>query len=545
MGFMSAWKRSHGLRIALGCVAVILVGALLALLAGTLFGFRLWQKEWKAEGETDLAFMEVSIPFLHKADLAQSLPFMAAAAIDIDGDGQDELFLGGGRSQNDAILAFRDGAFIDVTSGYGLEKSLPDASMGAASLDIDGDGMTELFVARESGIWLYRFGDEGAKGERLPLKIADNTVPLSIALGDVDKDGAVDLYVSGYIRADLVKGETIFSDGYGGYSHLFMNGGDNSWLDRSREAGVWRQHNTFTAVFVDLDNDRDSDLVIAQDTGKVEMYENTGGFPMRPIANPSVYSYPMGIAAGDYDNDGLIDLYFSNVGHTMPEALLRGDLDKDAPFNPDYMLFHNQGGLVFEDVARALNAARYGFGWGVVFADMNLDGHEDILAAQNYIRFPANELLVRYPGKLLQYYPEERKFMPVEKAAGVKNRKFGIAPVISDFNGDGAPDIVWANLDGPARAFLSRDAAKRNWVAVQLPNEARSLNAIVRVTTGDGRHIMKQLIASQGLGSDQSRRMIFGLGESMKVARITVTFMDGETVSYEAPPLRRTLKVAR
>ena len=525
-------KRKH-LIIGIGCISLVAIIGLVALLGSGFLGLRLWQKEWTPQGKTDLRFDAVNVDFHHQADLVNSLPFMAAAAIDVDGDGRDEVFVGGGKNQADAILKFDNGAFINNAGQYKISKEENDATMGAASLDLDNDGQAELVVARESGVWLHRFANGAATSERLPFELAENTTPLSISFGDVNKDGWADIYVSGYIKIDHVEGETIFTGDYGGYSYLFLNNGDNSWTDVSEEAGVFRQHNTFSAVFADLDNDLDSDLVIAQDTGRVEIYENTGAFPFRLIENPSVYSYPMGVAVGDYDNDGFVDLYFSNVGHTLPPALMRGDLPKDADFNPEYMLFHNDGDLKFSDVARDANAAKFGFGWGVVFADMNLDGYEDLMAAQNYARFPANDLLEHYPGKLLQFAPDENKFHPVEVAAGVENKHFGIAPVISDFNGDGWPDLFWANLNEPALAYISK-GGEQNWLKVNLPNNASSLNAIIVVELESGEKLTKQLMTSQGLGSDQSRELIFGLGDG-SAKNIEVKFQNGEIATFSSP----------
>lgn len=532
-------KQKH-LMIGIGCVSLVVIVSLIALAGSGFLGLRLWQKEWTPQGETDLRFDSAQVDFHHQADLDNSLPFMAAAAIDVDGDGRDEVFVGGGKNQPDAMLKFENGAFVDKAADYDLSKEENDATMGAASLDLDRDGIPELIVARESGVWLHRFGGN-AGSEKLPFTFADNTTPLSISFGDVNKDGWADIYVSGYIKIDHVEGETIFTGDYGGYSYLFLNNGDNSWTDVSEEAGVFRQHNTFSAVFADLDNDLDSDLVIAQDTGRVEIYENTGSFPFRLIENPSVYSYPMGVAVGDYDNDGLVDLYFSNVGHTLPPALMRGDLPKDAEFNPEYMLFHNDGDLKFSDVARDTNTAKFGFGWGVVFADMNLDGYEDLMAAQNYARFPVNDLLEHYPGKLLQFAPDENKFHPVEVAAGVENKHFGIAPVISDFNGDGWPDLFWANLDEPALAYISK-GGDENWLKVILPNNAGSLNAIAVVELESGSKLTKQLMTSQGLGSDQSRELIFGLGDG-NAGQLSVQFQDGEIVTFDAPASKSTINV--
>jgi len=510
--------------IGAGGAALIAIGVIAALALTGGAAFQLWQLEWKGQGETGLRFVEVPLPFTHEADLDASLPFMASAAIDVDGDGVDEIFLGGGKGQADAIFRLES-----VAGGFGrldfaFPKEAADATHGAASIDVDDDGRTDLFVVRPSGVWLYMNKGAAFSGENLNLALADNTTPLSIALGDVNKDGKVDFYVSGYLKDELVEGQTIFTRDYGGYSHLFLNNGDNSWRDVSEDAGVWRQHNTFTAMFVDFDNDLDSDLVIAQDTGVVEMYENPGEFPFRRIDNPSVNSYPMGIAAGDYNNDGRMDFYFSNAGHTMPKKMLRGDLPKNAPLNVSYMLYRNEGGNRFKDVSKRTRTARIGFGWGVVFADMNLDGREDLLAAQNYVRFPVKEFFHKYAGKIMLQYPNGT-FKPVEKTAGAVNRNYAIAPIVSDFNNDGKPDLVWANLSGPAKAFLSAGEAGA-WIKLRLPDNAASLGAIVKVTTPDGVIRTKQATTSQGLGSDQTAELIFGLGEQ-EIANIEISFQDG------------------
>ena len=513
--------------------------AVLVVIVLSAFGaLRFWQAEKTPQGETDLAFRAVDLPFTHKADLENSLPFLASAALDIDGDGQDELFLGGGDTQPDAIFAFRNDRFEQLPLTF--TKDTVDATHGAASIDIDNDGDIDLFTARESGIWLHRNIGSQFTSQKLELNLADNTTPLSIGFADLNADGLADMYVAGYIKIELVQGETIFSDGYGGYSHLFLNQGNGNWQDISESAGVWRQHNTFVGVFADLDNDADSDLIIAQDTGKVEMYANNGDLTFSVIDNPSVYSYPMGVAVGDYDNDGLLDLYFSNVGYTLPPAILRGDLSKDEPFNPSYMLFHNEGNLNFSDQSDAMNAAHYGFGWGTVMADMNLDGREDMLAAQNYARFPINDLLEHYPGKILQNYGDT--FRPVEKVAGAENRLFGIAPIVSDFNGDGWPDLVWANLDSQSLAYIS-EGGDNQWITVRLPNTASALNARVTVKTSTGFSQTKQLITSQGLGSDQGRDLIFGLGSAAAVDTITVQFQNGHSEVVTNPTIKSVVSI--
>lgn len=518
-----------------GCGAVGIGVIVLALLGSGWLGFRLFQLEWTPQGQTDLRMRAAPIAFENQTDISEhtgSLPFMAGVIIDIDGDFRDEVFLGGGRGQADGLFRYDDalGAFANISADHDLSKATDDATMGGAAIDVNGDGTTDLLVARESGIWLYLNHGGRLSGARLPLAIDPTTTPVSIALGDVNKDGRVDFYVSGYLRNALVEGQTVFNRPYGGYSQFFLNVGALQWEDATRAYGFWRQHNTFTAVFADLDNDADSDLVVAQDTGVVETYENTGAPPFRRIANPSVNSYPMGIAAGDFNGDGLLDLYFSNVGHTLPRQLLRGDLPGDAPFNPDYMLFQNGGELAFRDVAAERGAAHIGFGWGVVGADMDLDGWEDLIIAQNYAKFGQPAIIHRYSGRILQNYAGAR-FRPVEQRAGAANPLFAISPLVGDFNGDQLPDLVWANLRGPARAFINVTPGRRA-IAIRLDNDATTLNARILVTAG-GRTLTRQIVASQGLSAGQSAKLMIGLGAAARAERVSVIFADGRTVSTD------------
>lgn len=484
----------------------LLIGLALVL-ALLVIALRLWQAEWKPEGETDLRFRQVELPFSHILD-RRSLPFAGAAAFDLTGDGVDELFLGGGGLQNDKFFRFKDGKFVEMDTM--LRKEIRDATYGAAHLDIDNDGDVDLFTARESGVWLHtNDGRWHFRHRKILPSMAENTVPLSIALGDVNKDGWVDLYISGYIKNELVEGTTIFMKPYGGYSQLLLNDGTNHWTDVTEEAGLLRQHNTFTAVFVDLDNDHDSDLVIAQDTGVIEMYENTGSFPMKSIPNPTVSGYPMGLAVGDYNNDGLVDIYASNVGHTLPAIMLRGDLPKDAPLNTDFMLLRNDGGLKFTDVAREAGVGRLGFGWGTVFADMDMDGNLDLLASQNYAKMPLSFLMAKYCGKLL-LNNGEGGFTSVGKISGAEARGFGVTPIVADFNNDGWPDIVWVNIKGKAQAFISEGNGKQGKV-IRMPNTTEYLGTII-TTTHQGGKTVRQVIAGQGLGADQTRTIFLPAG---------------------------------
>ena len=212
----------------------------------------------------------------------------------------------------------------------------------------DKDGSSDLIVSRDSGVYLFTNKDGKFSGQNLNVTLNKKTAPLSVAVSDINRDGYFDMYISGYIKLKLAEGQNIFNkEGYGGSSVMLLNNGDNSFRDITKESGLYYLHNTFQGVFIDLDNDLLEDLVVAHDTGQVRTWKNMGNLKFKNMPNPNSEqsSYPMGIAVADYNNDGQVDLFFSNVGNTPPGFLVKGDLREDQVFNRKWILFRNDGGF--------------------------------------------------------------------------------------------------------------------------------------------------------------------------------------------------------
>lgn len=472
-------------------------------------------------------FTAVDIPFDHRHDNSTTLPFAAGSVIDIDGDGTEELFLGGGRDQDDGFFRYSEGTFISVGNG-GVEKAAGEATHGATVLDVDKDGDDDLLVARTDGLWLHTNTRGSFSSQRLPVEMSDDTTPLSIGVADLNRDGYFDMFVAGYIKKERVQGQNIFNlPDYGGSSELFLNNGDNTFANITQSAGLTYKHNTFMGIFLDVDEDGHEDLVVVHDTGQVRTWQNNGDltFALRPNPNSDFNSYPMGIAVGDYNNDHRVDFFFSNVGSTPPNFMIHGDTTDDQETDWKWLLFRNEGNFTFSSQADAAKLANYEFSWGAAFEDLNLDGREDLIVSENYVGLPPHKIpFLRGPGRLL-IQNANGEFAAVGKQAGVVNRRYSIAPVTADFNGDGRPDIVHVNIAGQSQAFFS-EPGNENSLKVKLPNQIESVGAKVTVTTDDGRDQSKWFIRGEGLVSDSSPILIFGLSES-EASSVRVRYLDG------------------
>ncbi len=479
-------------------------------------------------------FEEAPVDFAHHWDRAKGHHLTGAAVLDVDGDGREEIFVGGGEDQPDALLSLRDGRLVDRIGPTGLSSLT--ATYGSLAIDLDGDGDIDLLVCRNDGVTLYVNDGSGIfRGEKLPIAFAPDSVPLAIAASDIDHDGDADLYVSVFVDFPHFVAATFNVPTHAKPNHLLRNDGNLHFTDVTDSVTASKQ-NTFTSIFVDLDGDGLQDLVVAQNTGEVEILRNLGGGHFERAPFSSGYGFWMGVAAGDFDGDGDPDLVFTNVGDSFPAFIVRGDRrDDQAPAN-GWLLLRNDGGFRFTDVTGEAGLAGLGFAWGPVFEDVNLDGNLDLLVSQNYVKWPIYRIF-KFPGKVLLGTGAPGGFYPAPVA---ENRAYSNSPVIADLDGDSRPDLFWLNNDGPSRAFLNRTAA--NVVGVALPDDVRSLGARVRAE-GAASGYVREVASSSGLGVDQSPLLVFGLGPEGTAARVIVSWPDGRTSVVEDPPVNRTVRV--
>ncbi|MDH5539806.1 MAG: VCBS repeat-containing protein [Rhizobacter sp.] len=477
-------------RIALGGLATLLTvlsgAACTVLVAGE-------AQRPPPPGLAEPVLTPIDIPFVHRWSRDTSHPLLAAAAIDIDGDGRDEVFLGGSDGQADALIAWRDGKLADIAAQAGLGDTT--ATHGALSLDLDGDGQVDLLTAGHAGlvVWLNKSGR--FEPRPIALKLPDDAVPMAVTAGDYDRDGRVDLYLSMFVAARSFRSPVFNDPAHAKRNILLRNEGNLQCRDVTDAVTVGLQ-NTFTASFVDLDRDGWLDLALAQNTGEAEILRNLDNGSFVRVALRTGFGFWMGLAFGDLHGDGDPDIFFSNAGNSIPAIFVKGDRRDDQPAALEWLLLRNDGGMRFTGIIEPSGATGFGFAWGGVFEDINLDGVLDLLVAENYVKWPVHRLF-KLPGK-------------------------------------------GANMDGPARAYLNRSAGR--FVAVRLPDDAASIGARVRL---EGVRVpVRQVIAGEGLTSDRTTQHTIGMpADGPAPTALVVEWPDGRQTRMAEPPLGKPLRV--
>ncbi len=193
-----------------------IVGVLILLLIILVLGF-FWRDS--VSDKYDITISEEKIPtftsipldFVHQYNGDKSLPIAPSALIDIDNDNVDEVFFGGGMNQEDAIFAYRNNQFVNISEEINLpKKGNTTTTVGVVSADMDNNGFTDIILGREDGLRIY-YNTNGKFTEVIidtPLNEKSN--PAGITVGDIDKDGDLDIFLATYLKKELMEGQNIF-----------------------------------------------------------------------------------------------------------------------------------------------------------------------------------------------------------------------------------------------------------------------------------------------------------------------------------------------
>lgn len=465
-------------------------------------------------------------------------PVVGATPIDIDGDGKMEIFVGGGAGHDDQLFFYKNNKFVNMIAGTGISEKI--ATHGAISIDIDNDDDTDLILTRNNGIFIYI--NESGKFTKIPIttNFPKNSTPLNVTVGDIDRDGDGDLYISNFVDFANFRSATFNDPTHAKINILLLNNGDLTFTDITTSSQTASLQNTFLASFVDLNNDGWQDLIVAQNTGQVEIFENLKNNTFAVQTLKTGWGFWMGLAVGDIDKDGDQDLFFTNSGNSVPEFLLEfaGDAKDNQPRNYGWILLRNDGDFNFTDVTTNYKLDDYGFAWGAVFEDLTLNGQFELLVAQNYIKWPIH----KYTKLSSKSFVYDKTAFYYANELGLDNYDFAQSPLIVDFNVDGKPDVFWINMDGSdkvARAFLNQ--SKNNFITIIFKDNANSLGTKVFIETADGRSYTREVYNNIGLSTDQSQALTFGIGKQTKILKVVIQYADGEQRIIENPAINQIM----
>jgi hypothetical protein len=327
-----------------------------------------------------------------------------AAAVDVNGDGLDDVFTST-HDHNFLYINLGNGRFADRAKAMGL--SHPIGPTTPLFLDIDNDGDMDLFMA------FVGFEDDGAPGGK-SCHLFENdgkgnftnistragidmirTAGFGASASDYDNDGDLDIYVCAYNRLDATYPDSWYQATNGERNLLLQNDGKGNFTDVAAAAGVDSTAWSYAAAWADFDGDGDQDFYCANDYGANSLYVNQGdGTFLDEAKSRGVLDIGNGMAAawGDIDNDGDLDLYVSNMSSSAGNRILKRFAD-DAGSDVEQTLFKlAAGNTIFrqtEGQFEALPTDAGGIGaswaWGASFLDINLDGHIDIYVANGFI----------------------------------------------------------------------------------------------------------------------------------------------------------------
>ena len=513
------------------------------------------------------------INFVHSAGVRSSvLPEdvgSGAAFADYDNDGHIDLYVVNNPGPLDAEITetspgnvlYRnngDGTFTDVTEKAGVGDR--GYGMGCVFGDYDNDGALDLYVTNYGPNVLYRNNGDGTFTDLAEKAgVGDTRWGTGAVFGDYDNDGDLDLYVPNYIEHDLDKlAEAQNTSMQYGQSvprklnpHsfepqdnvLYRNDGDGTFTDVTAELSVESPGGrSLQAIFTDFDLDGDLELYVANDLSPNFLYRNNGDGTFTDASDASWaadFRGSMGLATGDYDGDGDLDLFMSHwieqenalySNMWKEEGTIGGESSKVEGMQPIHLVDESYGASLGEESLKYV-------GWGTDLFDYDNDGDLDIFVANghtfqyldNYdLLIPQKDQFFRYDGDGI--------FTDVSAATGIAALPYrvGRGVAFGDYDSDGDVDIFIVNNHDRAVLLRNEGGNRNNWLHVKLVGTKGNRDAVgarIRLKAGD-RIQLREINAGASYLSFNSLTAEFGLEQETTVDWIEVIWLGGDTERF-------------
>lgn len=471
------------------------------------------------------------------------------AWVDLDNDGDDDLYLVGGNQVDKIYINNGDKTFNELVTDN-LQLTEDYYTTGVIYGDIDNDGDKDLFVNTYfsetedfcKNLLYINNGDltftESWEWEREE----DKSMTMGSVFIDYNLDGLLDIYTVNYV--DVIQFTYNEENMINGFDHecfanrMYRNDGNLNFTDVTDEQGLGNNGCALAVTASDFDNDHDLDILLGNDFGPFlqsnRMYENDRGNntfnDISEEVGADTKMFSMGIAVADYDNDLDLDYYISNLAANV---LLEND------------------GSTFLDVATLAGVTNtysysdtsFSVSWGNLFADIDNDGDEDLFVANGYVPAPATltTTSVLDPDRLF-INNGNKTFTMVDSTVGIANEFPSRGALYSDYDQDGDIDIISVVYDKPSfgqttQTILYENITENenNWVGIKLEGTKVNKDAYgskIYVHTPDNTYL-RELSGGSSFCSQHTSTLHVGIGISTDIDSVVVIWTGGENIQTE------------
>jgi hypothetical protein len=477
------------------------------------------------------------------------------AFVDYNNDGWVDLFtlsgtrltgITAGREPTNRLYRNKgNGTFVDVTDKAGLRRSGWASSVCVG--DYNNDSHEDLFITYWGKNVLYKNNGDGSFSDvtqKAGLSADATRWGSGCTFIDYDRDGKLDLFVANYLKFDIAntpepgkganctwKGVPVNCGPKGlptDTNLLYHNNGDGTFTNVSEPSGVAKVQGRYSMTATTLDFDRDgwTDIYVACDSSASTLYRNNHDGTFTDVAVEAGCAYNedgqaqagMGVATGDYNGDGLVDIFKTHFSDDLPA------------------LYKNSGRGFFEDASRAagFDITRY-VEWGTGLVDFDNDGWRDVLIVTGSVYPEVEKIFKEYPHRgprLLYQNLRNGRFRDVTTQMGpaILSPRSSRGSAFGDFDNDGDVDVLVMNMNEPPLLLRNEYVGKNNWLMLNLIGTKSNRSAIgARVILKTGAQLQFQEVTSQSsYYSHNDHRLHFGLGQNKQADSIEILWPSGE-----------------